>query len=145
MPEKKEDDEVFYIGIKDPIEIRRSLLESSKETVQYLQRFERFKQVRAEKTNEIKKLKEMMHDIHVLVKKLKSALPKTKLRAKLHRHEEEVEAVAVKNVVKKTAKKKKAKKVEEVIEEEEPKKPATELEKLEEELGEIEGRLTKLV
>lgn len=143
-PEEKE--EVFYVGVKDPIEIRRSILESSKEMVQYLQRAERFKKVRAEKSEQIAKLKETTHEITKLVRKLKAALPKTKLRARLHKHEEEIrKKVIVKELkeVKEEAKVKK-KKVPVKEEEEEKKKPMTELEKLETELGEIESRLTKL-
>ena len=38
---KEEKDQAYYVGIKDPIELRRSLLESSKEMLQYLQKFEK--------------------------------------------------------------------------------------------------------
>ena len=54
MPKEKEEDQVFFVGIKDPIEIRRSILESSKEMLQYLQRAERFKEVRKEKEEQTK-------------------------------------------------------------------------------------------
>ena len=134
MPKEKEEGSVFYVGVKDPIEIRRSLLESSKEMLQYLQRAEKFKAVRKEKAEQIAKLREIMKEITGLVRKLKSQLPKTGLRTK-----------AVKKEKPKKAKKKE--KVEKEAPPPEVEKPAemTELEKLESELGEIEGRLTKLV
>lgn len=136
MTKKQEEkEEVFYVGVKDPIEIRRSLLESSKEIVQYLQRAERFKATRTEKAEQIAKLKQTMREITSLTRKLKTALPKTQIRARLHKHEEKILKEEVKEVEK------------EAVEKEEVKeKPAemTELEKLESELGEIESRLTKM-
>ncbi|MEE9525277.1 MAG: hypothetical protein V3V78_01575 [Candidatus Woesearchaeota archaeon] len=134
MPKEKEES-MFYVGMKDPIEIRRSLLESSKEALQYLQRFERFKEVRKEKEAEIIKLKEAMKDILALVRKLKTELPKSGLRAKPHK--------AAPKPKKTAAKKEAPKEVAPPIEVEKPRE-MSELEKLEAELSEIEGRLTKL-
>ena len=74
MTKKQEEkEEVYYVGVKDPIEIRRSLLESSREIVQYLQRSERFKGTRSEKAEELAKLKETMREINSLMRKLKTA------------------------------------------------------------------------
>ena len=130
MP-KKEIEEPFYVGVKDPAEIRRTVLESTKDIVQHLQRSERFKAVRKEKLEQIDKLKSLIKEITKNVNKLKSILPKTKLRA----------APRKKAAVKPVSKKPK----EEVKPKPEKKpRPVTELEKLEAELSEIEGRLTKL-
>ena len=134
--EEKKEEEVFYVGIRDPAEIRRSILESSKEMLQYLQRFEKFKEVRSEKESMIVQLKEDIKNIQNLVRKLKQGLPKSGVRAKTHK------------VSKKKAKAKKEKPAKVVVEEEpvveEKPKEMTELEKLEGELEDIEGRLTKL-
>jgi DNA topoisomerase VI subunit B len=132
MPKEKEES-MFYVGMKDPIEIRRSLLESSKELLQYLQRAERFKAVRKEKTVQIGELREMMKEIQALVRKLKSSLPKTGLRA-----------VAAKPRPKKAAAKKETPKSKPTPVIVEKPREMTELERLEAELGEIEGRLGKL-
>ncbi|MBW2996513.1 hypothetical protein KY332_04405 [Candidatus Woesearchaeota archaeon] len=132
MPKEKEE-QVFYVGIKDPLEIRRSMLESSKELLQYLQRFEKFKAVRKEKAEQTAKLKGVMKEITTLVKQLKSNLPKTGLRAAKHKEKPKPKKVTV------AAPKKEAPKVEV-----EKPKEMTELEKLESELSEIEGRLTGL-
>jgi 16S rRNA C967 or C1407 C5-methylase (RsmB/RsmF family) len=146
MADKKQkgaEEDVFYVGVNEPVEIRRNVLEASKDIIQYLQRFERFKQVRAEKQEEIQKLKEMTHEIRVMVRKLKTALPKTKLRAILHKHEEEIMMSTEKET--KPAKKKSVKKAVEAIPQERvSERKVTELEKLESELGEIESRLTRL-
>lgn len=150
MPKKqKEKEELFYVGIQDPVEIRKTVLESSKEIIQYLQRYERFREVRSEKSMQMKKLREEMAEIHSLVKKLKTALPKTKLRTRLHKHEEEIAKIAAVKESKESAVKKSPQKKQETVKEpaadkaEKPKQ--TELDKLEEELSQIEGRLTNLV
>ena len=136
MSKEKEEDSVFYVGIKDPIEIRRSILESSKEMLHYLQRAEKFKHVRKEKAVQIAKLKEDMKEITKLTRKLKSLLPKSGLRAAKPKPKPKPQ--------KKAKKKAEAKKEAPPVEVEKPKE-TSELEKLETELGEIEGRLTKLV
>jgi hypothetical protein len=161
---KKEEESVFFVGIKDPIEIRRSILESSKEVVQYMQRAERFKEIRKEKTGEILKLKGLVEDTQKLVRKLKTELPKTKLRAaslKRVLEDERKEEIVEKRrrAIKKAAAEKKkhphrhAKKAAKVEEEagappievvRERPKPMSDLEKLEAELGEIESRLSKI-
>ncbi len=154
MPKKtkkaeKEEQDVFYVGIKDPIEIRRSILESSREVVQYLQRAERFRATRAEKGEQIAKLRSIMNEIHSLVRKLRAELPKTNLRVKMHKHEEVVvkEEAAAKKTEERKAKESKAGKKEIPAARAAPaakSKESSELEKLEAELGEIESRLTRV-
>ncbi len=143
MAEKKETD-VFFVGIKDPIEIRRSILESLKGTVEDLQRFERFKAVREEKANTAAALKGQVKEIQKLINKLKSELPKGDLRIKLGlEHAAVEEEKAKKEAAKKDKKKKKAKKV---VKKEVKVKPKelSELEKLESELSNIESALGKI-
>ncbi len=53
-------DNIFYVGIKNPIDVRKNLLESSKYIIKNLQRHERFKAIRGEKIGQIMKLKEIM-------------------------------------------------------------------------------------
>ena len=141
MPKKEKEEEgsVFFVGVRDPIEIRRSLLESSKEILQYMQRSEKFKEVRKEKAVQIGKLRDIMKELNKLVKSLKVGLPKTGLRAK----KAKVEAPKKKKASKKKAKKTVLTELPEVKVE----KPQemSEIERLEAELGEIEGRLSKLV
>jgi len=148
---EKDEEEAFYVGIKDPIEIRRSILESSKDIVQYLQRAERFKAVRAEKEEHLFKLKEMSKEISSLMRKLRSSLPKTKLRISLYEREQKIKQEEAAEKAKKTEKKAVAKSKEKpktaakIKEKPVPEKEdTTELEKLESELGEIESRLGRL-
>ena len=72
----------FHVGIKDPIELRKNLLESSRDIIKSLQKHERFKAIREEKIEQIIKLKNVMGDIEKLNKRFKAELPKIELRAK---------------------------------------------------------------
>ena len=128
MTDKETD--VFYIGVKEPSSIRRTLLESSKTIVEGLQRYENFKMIREQKEPEIFMFKEDMREINKLMMKLKVILPKTNL----------------KEVVRKE-KKGKAKKIEEKPIPKikiEKKVDPTELQKLESDLADIERKLARL-
>lgn len=140
-PEPKE--EVFYVGIKEPIELKDSLLESAKDLMQYLERFDELKKIREEKKVQMDHLRNIINDITKDTNKLKRYLPKTKLR--IHIHEEEKPKKAKKTAVKKTVPKKKiAPAPRKEAKPEEHEVSDEELAKLEEELSAIEGRLTKL-
>jgi len=140
---KTDKEEIFYVGIRDPIEIRRSLLESSKDMVHSLQRFERFKSVRKEKHESIQELKELMGHIKKLVTQLKSVLPENDLRVELGKEKQKYTAKKS-QVTTQKVKKEKAPKVKEVKERITPKE-MSELEKLEAELSAIEGKLSEIV
>lgn len=125
----QEEKELFFVGVRNPIELRRTMLESSKEIIEDLQKYERLKALRAEKAKQIEKLRTIVKEINRLVAKLKAELPTTSLRI-----EEMPQKLKKPEMVKpkKTAKEIKA----------EPKKELTELEKLESELDAIEQRLS---
>ena len=141
----KKVEETFYIGIGKPKETRRTLLEAVKLTIQLLQRYQHFIKLKDEKTEKVEKLKSIMAELQEMTAKLKAALPKTKtnnlpqqLKKLLQKKPKEPEE---------KSKKKKVivdmPKVEEKHEEvkPEPKVPKSELERLEEELSHIEGKL----
>lgn len=74
------EDEVFYVGLHNPAEIRRNLLEASRDVVQFLQRNEKIKEIRKEKVLAIQQLRTELHQLRLLVNKLKKMLPKTNLK-----------------------------------------------------------------
>ncbi len=125
--------DVFYVGVRDPSSVRKALLESSKSIVEGLQRYEKFKVIREQKAAEILRFKEDIKEINKLINKLKSALPKTKLKEVLPKKSKKAKAKA-KKIEKKIAPK---------IEVKKEVKPS-ELEKLEQELAEIEEKLARL-
>jgi len=79
---KEQGKEIFYVGLKDPTEVRRNLLESSKEIVVFLKTYENFKRIRILKVQEINKLKLLIQEASRLINKLRRDLPKTRLREK---------------------------------------------------------------
>jgi len=120
----KSEEENFFVGIESPLELRRQLLEASKKMVDVLKRYEMFREKREMKRLMIEKLKKNMADIAKMNAKLKSLLPKTSIRLgkPMQGQERPSPRVSV----------------------EEEKSPATEMERLELELTDIEGKLHKL-
>lgn len=68
-----------YIGIENPVEIRRALLESSKSLIKVLQAGERLKANKLRKQRLISDLKETMKEVVQLLAQLKSEMPKIKM------------------------------------------------------------------
>ena len=110
----------FHVGIRNPPEIRRELLEGTRSIIQLLQRYEKFKKIRSEKREHIIKLRETMKDIVELNTKLKGIFP-------------EVPITEVHQVKEKDKEKEKHKPKENI-----------EINKLEEELDHIESKLAAL-
>ena len=75
----KEKEEPVYVGIADPIEIRRALLESSKSLIKILQENESRREKRASKHRLIADFKETMKDLTSLMVQMKSQLPKVRM------------------------------------------------------------------
>lgn len=113
---KKGEQELFFVRVSNPSNLRRNILESSKEIIESLKRYENLKLIRKEKSENISKLKGDVKEIISLISKLKSKLPKVDIK------EEKEAIVPNKKDFKKEAK-------------------TTELEKLESELRNIEGKL----
>jgi len=127
---KKESDDILFVEVHQPEEVRRNILESIKDIVENLQRFEKFKDIRKEKIDNINKLGKNVKQINGLMTNLKNSLPKTQIRAM---------KVASKNVGKEKPTRVKTKKSGG-----ESKKPASELDTLQSELSEIESKLSSL-
>ncbi len=112
----------FHVGIRNPPEIRRELLEGTRSIIQLLQRYEKFKKIRDEKREDIVKLRGLMKDIVDLNTRLKAIFPEVPI-TEVHQK----------------------KKQEQVKVEEMPKpKQNVELNKLEQELDHIESKLASL-
>ena len=111
----------FYVGVKEPVSLRRNLLESSKGIVQSLKDYEKLKLIREERHKKILEFRDKINEILVLLSGLKEHFPKHGLK----------EDVYVKNKTEKT-KKGKTKKID---------IKTDEIEKLEKDLAEIESRL----
>lgn len=122
--------ELFFVNLRDPIDLRREILESSKGVIEGLQRFEQFKRIREEKVENLSKLRDIVKDCTRLMNKLRTSLPSTNLKAEevLQLRERPLgESIALPKKGKRSANKKIAER--------------TELEKLDDELGDIERKL----
>jgi len=73
-------EEAFFVGIKDPVEIRKELLLGSKDIIASLRKYDRFSAFREEKQKYSEQLKRVMDEILVLNKRLRTHLPKTPLK-----------------------------------------------------------------
>lgn len=132
MVKKEGDSQLFFVRIKEPVEIKRNILETLKEIVEVLQRFEKFKQMRHEKLEKINKLRTLLRQANRMLGDLRGKLPQTNLRAAAPRE----------SPVHKVHKKKKKPKASE--QKEPQKKELTQVEKLEAELSAIESKLKNL-
>jgi hypothetical protein len=75
------EDELFFVGIRDPIELRKELLTSSKNLIDSLRRYEAYKDVKEEKLQNIMGLKRVFDELLVLNKKLRNKLPQIPIKA----------------------------------------------------------------
>ena len=121
MAKKNQEEAMLHVGIKNPENIRRNILELSKGVIESLKNYERLNTTRDEKTEEIAKLRGELRALSKLIGSLKSELPKIKI--------EKPKVPVKKELIKK----------EKIV-----KKPSTELDKLEAELGEIEKKLSNI-
>lgn len=71
------EDQLFYVGIPDNVEIRKELLTSSKNLLDGLKRYERYKNIKEQKVAYIVELKRVFDELLVLNRKLRTKLPKT--------------------------------------------------------------------
>lgn len=70
----------FHVGIKNPVAVRRELLESTRAVIHVLQRYEKFNGIRKEKREKVHSLQKLMKDIESLNIKLKQVFPKIPLQ-----------------------------------------------------------------
>jgi len=74
------EDELFFVGLRDPIEMRKELLTSSKNLIDSLRRYEAYTTVKDEKQQRILELKRVFDELLVLNRKLRGKLPRTPLK-----------------------------------------------------------------
>lgn len=74
------EDQQYFVQIRDPAEIRRGILGSSRQIIQILQRYERIKVLRVKKLEKLAKLRALNKEINLLVAKLKKTMPASDFR-----------------------------------------------------------------
>ncbi len=154
----------FFVGIKETSDLKRAILESTRDTVVFLQRYENFNKIKKEKNEAINELKKMVKEISSVVADLKRKLPESELHKRLNADEISVEKDIIGIGLQKkktqaeksnlqaksrdTSQKKGVEKTKEEIEKGQEKskqkkasKVNSEMDKLENQLKELEGRL----
>ena len=132
---KEQGSELFFVEVRDPGEVRRNILETLKEILATMQRFEKFKQMRHQKLDNIHKLRALLRQANRMIGDLKSKLPQTDLKAVVIREQKPQAEKAWKQNAQNSKQK---------PQEKPKKKELTELERLESELSAIEGKLKNL-
>ena len=124
----------FFRRIENPNEIRKKILESSKETIHTLKSYQKILDIRERKTTTIKQLKIELKEINMLVDKLRDYFPAELVAEFKETYEKKQKSNKKVSKGKKKSKEKKVKKVVQV----------SEVTKLESKLSEIENKLKSL-
>ena len=77
------EDSQYFVQIKDPTDMRRSILGSSRQIIEILQRYEKIKALRIKKLEAISRLREQNKEINLIIAKMKKSFPKSGLRVKI--------------------------------------------------------------
>ena len=123
---KKEKEDGIFVGVKDPLRVRKDILESSRDVLDGLKSYESFKQVREEKRMLFEQLRSDARSISLLIGRLRGELPQLKVpSAKVEKAKEQPQPKQGGVAVEKA-------------------KPATEVQRLEEELAQLEEAVQKM-
>lgn len=154
---QSKESEMFYVGLKEDKELKRNVLESMKDILQTLQKFEDFRKVRLEKKRATSDLKRVIKELSTLINKYKVSLPNSNLNTKLSKEDINIEEEIIKIGKKKeeeTEKEVKSKErdyqqenQDDSEKEEKPKQKKVEkshIDKLESELCDIESQLDNI-
>jgi hypothetical protein len=129
QPKTEVNVEEFFVGLHNAMDVRRNMLESSRDMIHTLQSYQKITEIRQEKMKRVAQFKTISEEIKMLVNKLNKSLPKVQVK--------EIE-VRAKETFDKLPKKESRTEFSRTGSEK------SDLEKLEEELAKIEGRLSKL-
>ncbi|MBS3142149.1 hypothetical protein J4464_02055 [Candidatus Woesearchaeota archaeon] len=75
------DDSRFFVGLSNPEEVRKELLECSREIIRSLTHLEEYEQMKHQRTALLHEFNQTMLDIRVLSNRLRKVLPKAGIRA----------------------------------------------------------------
>jgi uncharacterized Zn-finger protein len=148
---RKKSQSVFYVGLRDSGEVRRNLLEGAREAIRFLQRFENLKSIREEKLQTILQLDAEVKELRTLVNHLRKSFPTAKPHLNMPNHKPKCSTCGSlfssrSSLTKHMKVHRQPKPVPKPPELPKParNRPMSDLEKLEGELTDIEGKLGEL-
>ena len=80
----------FFVGIYNPRDVKRTVLESSKQILGSLQINTKLKEIKAKKIKYYEQMNLVMHELDMLISKLQKKLPKSKLRKNYSKKTEKI-------------------------------------------------------
>ncbi len=90
-PKKQEQkQDIFYVGINNPIKLRRNVLECSKLMIRSLQVYEKVNRLRDKRVDKTEKFKSTIRELSRMCNSLKRELPSNKI---LEMHEQQKKAL----------------------------------------------------
>ena len=72
----KSKDEIFYVGVQNPTDVRRHVLEATREIVLLLRAYESLRTLRMHKAELMDKARKQVKDLHKDIDRMKRTLPK---------------------------------------------------------------------
>jgi len=87
-------EEEYYVNIREPADSRRKLLETSRQVVLALQKYENFKLKKARKHDLTDRLRKNFREINELIARLRKEMPQVKIRKRTSAPEEMPRAAA---------------------------------------------------
>lgn len=145
---------VFYVGIDDTKELKKTLIESMRDSLVFMQKYENIISIREKKKESINTLKKLFKEITKLVSELKTKLPESEIHKKLNNNQVKAEKEMIGDALEKRKSDQKQteksdKKNDVIISKSRKKvenskienKSPSEMEKLESQLKELENRL----
>jgi len=75
------DEEDYYVNIREPADMRRNILETSRQVVLALQKYESFRIKKSRKKDELESLKRTLREINDLIARMKKELPARKIKS----------------------------------------------------------------
>lgn len=74
------DEELYFMRIDEPVELRKNVLEGTRILIHVLQRYEQIKSIRQQKAMELGHLRQVMKEIGQLMIELKKILPAVEVK-----------------------------------------------------------------
>ena len=93
------EEEPLYVGILDPVDLRKDLLNSSKVLITSLRKYETFNTIREGKEAKFAELRKIIREIEILNRRLKQILPKTHLKPKMKEEEPAEPLMPIRKIV----------------------------------------------